>query len=95
MVGWHHRLNGHGFEQTLLDGEGQESLACCSPWNCKQLDMTQGLNNKTIILDILECEVKWALGIITMKKGSGVDGIPAELFQILEDDAVQVLHTTC
>ena len=45
--------------------------------------------------DMLECEVKWALGIITTKKASGVDGIPAELFQILKDDAVKVLHSTC
>ena len=45
--------------------------------------------------DILECEVKWALGIITMKKDSGVDGIPAELFQILRDNTVKVLHTIC
>ena len=43
--------------------------------------------------DILECEVKWALGSITMKKASGDDEIPAELFQILEDDAVKVLHS--
>ena len=42
--------------------------------------------------DILECEVKWALGSITMNKASGGDGIPVELFQILEDDAVKVLH---
>ena len=43
--------------------------------------------------DILECEVKWALGSITMNKASGSDGIPAELFQILKDDAVKVLHS--
>ena len=43
--------------------------------------------------DILECEVKWALGSITMKKVSGGDGIPVELFQILKDDAVKVLHS--
>ena len=43
--------------------------------------------------DILECEVKWALEGITMKKASGGDGIPTELFQILEDDAVKVLHS--
>ena len=42
--------------------------------------------------DILECEVKWALESITMNKASGGDGIPAELFQILKDDAVKVLH---
>ena len=43
--------------------------------------------------DILECEVKWALGSITMNKASGSDGIPAELFQILKDDAVKVPHS--
>ena len=45
--------------------------------------------------DILECEVKWALGSITMNKASGGDGIPVELFQILTDDAVKVLHSIC
>ena len=45
--------------------------------------------------DILECEVKWALGNITMDKGSGGDRIPAEVFQILKDDAVKVLHSKC
>ena len=45
--------------------------------------------------DILECEVKWALESITMNKASGGDGIPVELFQILEDDAVKVLHLIC
>ena len=45
--------------------------------------------------DILECEVKWASGSITMNKASGGDGIPAKLFQILKDDAVKVLHSIC
>ena len=45
--------------------------------------------------DILECEVKWALGSITMNKASGGDGIPVELFQILKDDAGKVLHSVC
>ena len=45
--------------------------------------------------DILECEVKRALGRITMNKASGGDGIPVELFQILKDDAVKVLHSIC
>ena len=45
--------------------------------------------------DILECKVKWALGNITTNKVSGGDGIPVELFQILKDDAVKVLHTIC
>ena len=46
-------------------------------------------------LDILECEVKWALGSITTNKASGGDGIPVKLFQILKDDAAKVLHTIC
>ena len=45
--------------------------------------------------DILECEVKWAFGSIITNKASGGDGIPGELFQILKDDAVKVLHPTC
>ena len=45
--------------------------------------------------DILECRVKWALGSITMNKASGGGGIPVELFQILKDDAVKVLHSVC
>ena len=45
--------------------------------------------------DILECEVKWALGSITMNKASGCDRIPVELFQILKDDTVKVLHSIC
>ena len=46
-------------------------------------------------LDILECEVKWALGSITKNRASGGDGIPVELFQILKDDAVKVLYSIC
>ena len=45
MVGWLYQLNGHEFEQTPGDSEGQGSLACCSPWGCKELDTTQRLNN--------------------------------------------------
>ena len=44
---------------------------------------------------ILECEIKWVLGSITMNKASGGDGIPAKLFQILKDDALEVLHSIC
>ena len=40
MVGWHHQLDGHEFEQTLGDGEGQGNLACCNPWGQKESDMT-------------------------------------------------------
>ena len=59
MVGWHHQLNGHEFEQALGDGEGQGSLVCCSPWGNKESDMTEQLNNNNrldynafILLDI-------------------------------------------
>ena len=45
MVGWHHRLNGHECEQTPGDGEGQGSLACCSSWGRKELDMIERVNN--------------------------------------------------
>ena len=45
--------------------------------------------------DILECEIKWAIESITTNKASGGDGIPVELFQILKDDAVKVLHSVC
>ena len=46
-VGWHHQLNGHEFEQTLGDGEGQGSLACCSLWGLKESDTTERLNTTT------------------------------------------------
>ena len=46
MVGWHHQLNEHEFEQALEDGEGQSSLPCCSPWGHKESPMTEWLNNK-------------------------------------------------
>ena len=49
MVGWHHQLSGQVFEQTPGDTEGQGSLACCSPWGCKESDMTWGLNNNNIV----------------------------------------------
>ena len=44
MVGWHHQLDGHEFEQALEDGEGLGSLVCCSLWGCKDLDTTEQLN---------------------------------------------------
>ena len=48
MVGWYHQLNGHEFEQAPGDGEGQGSLACCSPWGYKELDTTEQLNNNIV-----------------------------------------------
>ena len=44
MVRWHHRLDGHEFEQSPGFGDGQRSLVCCSPWGCKETDITEGLN---------------------------------------------------
>ena len=45
MFGWHHRFDGHEFEQALGDSEGQGSLVCCSPWGHKELDLTERLKN--------------------------------------------------
>ena len=62
-------------------------------------DLNDPDNHNSVIThlepDILECKVKWALGSFTMKKASGGDGILAELFQILKDDSVKVLHSLC
>ena len=55
MVGWHHQLNGHEFEQTPGDGEGQRNLAFCRPWGCKESDMTEWLNNNSKGEIILNC----------------------------------------
>ena len=62
-------------------------------------DLHDPINHNGVIIhlesDILGCEVKWALGSITMNKASGADGIPAELFKTLKDDVVEVLHSIC
>ena len=60
MVGWHHQLNGHEFEQILGDSEGQGRLVCCSPWGHKESDMTELLkkNNKKTFTGT-SLEVKW------------------------------------
>ena len=67
--------------------------------NCTKKDLHNPDNHDGVIThlepDILECEVKWTLESITMNKASGGDGIPVELFQILKDDAVKVLHSIC
>ena len=49
MVGCHHRLNGHDFEQALGDGEGQGSLACCRPWSQEEWDRTERLNSNKVL----------------------------------------------
>ena len=75
MVGWHHWLNKHNFEQTLGEGEGQGGLGCCSPWGLKESDTTERLNHK------VACEVE----VLCVKvKGqalwsANLDGIPASL----------------
>ena len=53
MVGWHHWLNGHEFEQTPGDVEGQGSLACCSPWGGKESDMTEQMNENNTAIRVL------------------------------------------
>ena len=64
MVGWHHQLNGHEFEQTLGDGEGQGSLACCSPWDCKESDRTEQANNNRIFIKYLLCALLYARHLV-------------------------------
>jgi len=58
MVQWHHGLNEHEFEKTSRNGEGQVSLVCCSPWDHKELDMTERLNNnympETFLSDVVK-----------------------------------------
>ena len=56
IIGWHHRLNGHEFEQTLGVGEGPGSLVCCSPWGHKESDTTEGLNLITYLLNMVSSE---------------------------------------
>ena len=59
MVGWHHWLNGHEFEQALGDSEGKGSLGCCSPWDCKESDMTElKIADKTRPWSSIQ-QVKW------------------------------------
>ena len=55
MVGWHHQFNGHELGQTPGDGEGQGGLACCSPWGCKELDMTWWLNSNNKLPFLCYC----------------------------------------
>ena len=69
------------------------SLLLCGSW--RSFLYSSSVYSCHLELDILECEAKWALGSITTNKASGGDGIPVELFQILKDDAVKVLHSIC
>ena len=80
-------------------GEEQDQRGHLTQKNCtKKIFTTQKIIDSVIIHlepDVLEWKVKWALGSITANKASGGNGIPIELFQILEDDAVKVLHSIC
>ena len=58
MVGWHHQLNGHEFEQTQGDGEGQGCLVCCSPWGHKESAITQQLNNNYVLGTLVQKSFK-------------------------------------
>ena len=58
MVGWHHQLNGHAFEQAPGVGDGQGSLACCSAWGRKESDLTEQLNRTEPNLGILEFRIR-------------------------------------
>ena len=77
MVGWHHQLKGHEFEQALGDGEGQGILVCCSPWGCKELDMTEWLNNNKETLwactAVLDSATPWTV--------AGQAPLPIEFFR--------------
>ena len=81
-------------KQKILRGRGKNTQK-----NSTKKDLHDTDNHDGVIThlkpDILECEVKWALGSITMNKASGGDGIPVELFQILKDDSVKELHSIC
>ena len=71
MVGWHHWLNGHGFEWTPGDGEGQGSLVCCSAWGREELDTTEWLNNNIIHLNLWIG--MWSITFSCMVNGSSSD----------------------
>ena len=58
MIGWHHQLNGHEFEQAPRDSEGQGSLACCSPWGRKESDTTER-PNKNYLKEIVKIKTTW------------------------------------
>ena len=80
-------------KQKILRG-GKNTQKNCTKKDLHDLDNHDGVITH-LEPDILECEVKWTLESITTNKASGGDGIPVELFQILKDDAVEVLHSIC
>ena len=69
MVGWHHRLNGHEFKQSLGVGDGRGSLVCCSPWGCKELHTTEWPElNWTVCLEVSTCVTWFNCSEITIRK---------------------------
>ena len=68
IVGWYHQLNGHEFEQTLGDGDGQGSLVCCSPWGYKESDATERLNNHIGPTRIIQDNRLKTLNLITLQR---------------------------
>jgi len=96
--GTFHAKMGSIKDRNGMDLTEAEDIKRCQK-NCTKKDLHDPENHDGVIThlepDILECEAKWALGSITRNKASGSDGIPVELFQILKDDAVRVLHSIC
>jgi len=87
MVGWHHWLNGHEFEQALGGGEGKGSMVCCRPWVCKELDMTERPENKSQKklksrqeLDQAKHSLLPILGIEIYKRGRGLQDLASILW---------------
>ena len=68
MVGWHHRLDGHESEQALGDGERQGSLTHCSPWGCKESDMTELLNRTELMTDKAQYQMTSMMKYITKEE---------------------------
>ena len=92
MAGWYHQLNGHEFEQTLGDSEGQGSLACFSPWVCKELGMTEHLNsnNNNSLKNTITYQARTKMSSVCCKMGEYVYWTLAFMYQPLFH--ISVLH---
>ena len=91
MVGWHHWLIVHEFEQTLGDRAGQESLACCSPWGCKESDMTKWLNYNNNNRKIISTETETMIKKLQTNKSTGPDGFTNENYQTIREELTPIL----
>ena len=74
MAGWHHRLDGHEFEETPGVGDGQGGLACCSPWSCKESDMTERLNWTELNTSVVRSQTSWDCLLEGHWKGQTIPG---------------------